>query len=369
VIDVNDALHCHPAPVIDLFVATLKRRWPRVDTVFCGFGGASHFPNTIHLAGKDDAEVGRLREQLFVHNFCRIVAGLQPRVAVPFAADFVLLDPHKLWINDVRFAREQIPAYYDEHFGGNGPAPRIVPMYPGDVLDGDDLHALSPYRDELSDGGLEHLLPAQYARELAEKRATEWLDEDDAAVIVDELRRNVEERAALVSREVLAHLAFTVRVTDIRDGGFIDVRFVEGRPVLERGDGERAESRLRVETTSRVLRYSFSGEWCGDVITIGYGCEIFVADRAAIAERLDAACVRLLTRHPVASRHARREPLRAARYFLHNPLTGRWALARLRKGRELRRMYDSDLWLARTKCEICQVCDLPLIDAALAESL
>lgn len=172
-VNVNDALHAQHPRVIDLFVDTLRRRWPRIDTVFCGFGGASHFPNTIHVAGKDDEEVGRLREQLFVHAFCRIVAGLEPRVAVPFAADFVLLDPEKLWINGMRFRREQIPAYYEEHFGGNRQSPRIVPMYPGDVLDGDDLRAFSPYRDELADGGLEHLVPVQYASELEHKRCVE----------------------------------------------------------------------------------------------------------------------------------------------------------------------------------------------------
>jgi hypothetical protein len=368
-VNVNDALHCHHPQVIDLFVATLLERWPRIDTVFCGFGAASHFPNTIHVGDKDDAEVGRLREQLFVHNFCRIVAGLKPRVAVPFAADFVLLDPQKLWINRVRFPREEIPAYYEEHFGRDGAAPRIVPMYPGDALEGDELRPLSPYRAQIRDGRLDHLVEIQYQRELEHKRRRDWVDESDAARLVDEIRRNVEERAELLPGDLLARLVFTVRVTDVRDGGWIRVRFDRGRHVLERGDGEAADSRLRVEIPSRILRYSFSGEWCGDAITIGYGCEIHVGDREAIAQGLDTACVRLLTRHPVASRHARREPLRAARYFLHNPLTGRWALARLRRGRELRRMYDSELWLSRSKCEICQVCDLPLLDAALAENL
>jgi Beta-lactamase superfamily domain len=277
-VNVNDALHCQHPRVIDLFVEAIKRRWPQIDTVFCGFGGASHFPNTIHLAGKDDEEVGRLREQLFVHGFCRIVAGLAPRVAVPFAADFALLDPQKLWINRIRFRREDIPAYYAEQFGAGGGAPSIVSMYPGDALVNDELDARSPYRAELEEhGSLDHLLERQYAGELEEKRRRDWLEPD--------------------------------------------------------------------------------------------GCEIHVADRQAVIQRLDTACVKLLTRHPAASRHARREPVRAARFLLHNPLTSRWALARLRGGRELRSMYDSELWLSRTKCEICQVCDLPLLDAALAESL
>jgi hypothetical protein len=233
-------------------------------------------------------------------------------------------------------------------------------MYPGDVLDGDELRALSPYRDELSDGGLEHLVPVQYGSELEHKRRVEWLDDGDAASLVEELRRNLADRAPLLSRDQLAELVFTVRITDVRDGGWIDVRFDRGRPVLERADGERADSRLRIETSSRVLRYSFSGEWCGDVITIGYGCEIHVADRDAVARQLDTACVRLLTRHPAASRQARREPLRAARYLASNPLTGRFALARLRQGRELRRLYDGELWLSH------QVRDLPDLRSAAA---
>jgi hypothetical protein len=365
-VDVNNALHWHHPRVIDLFVATLKRRWPRIDAVFCGFGGASHFPNTIHLAGKDDAAVARLREQLFVHGFCRIVAGLEPRVAVPFATDFALLDPEKLWINGVRFRREHIPAYYHEHFASSGARTRILPMYPGDLLEDDRLRPLSPYRAALDHGGLDHLLAIQYGRELEEKSRRHWIDAGDADRLFAEVARNVEERAASLRPELLADLVFTVRVTDVREGGWIHVRFADGRPALERGDGELPDSKLRVEISSRILRYAFSGEWCGDVITSGYGCEIFVADHDAIARHLDSTCVRLLTRHPVASRHARQEPLRAARYVLHNPLTGRWALARRRKRRELQRMYDSELWLSRTQSEICQVCDLPSVDPALA---
>jgi hypothetical protein len=369
-VNVNDALHCQHPRVIDLFVAAIKRRWPRIDAVFCGFGGASHFPNTIHVAGKDDEEVGRLREQLFVHGFCRIVAGLAPAVAVPFAADFALLDPQKLWINRIRFRREQIPEYYREQFGGDGPAPRILPMYPGDVLEDAELQERSPYRAEIAEhGSLEPLLEREYAAELEEKRRRHWLEPSEADRLIEDLARNIEERAALQDRDLLAQLEFTVRVTDVHDGGWVHVRFADGRPQLTRADGELPSSRLRIETSSRILSYSFTGEWNGDAITIGYGCEIYVADREVIVRRLDTACVKLLTRHPQASRHARREPLRAARYLMSNPLTGRWAMARLRNRRELSSMYDSELWLSRTKCEICQVCDLPLLDAALAESL
>jgi len=80
-----------PPRIVDVFVQHVRERWPRIDTVFCGFGGASYFPNTIHCPGKNDLEIADAREQMFVHAFCRIVHALNPKVAVPFAADFALL--------------------------------------------------------------------------------------------------------------------------------------------------------------------------------------------------------------------------------------------------------------------------------------
>ncbi|MEO7658646.1 MAG: MBL fold metallo-hydrolase, partial [Pyrinomonadaceae bacterium] len=88
VVNANDALHSSPEKVIDFYIDALNEKWPDIDVLFCGFGGASYFPNTMHLAGKDDYEISLVREQLFAHNFCRVTKGLEPRVAVPFAADF-----------------------------------------------------------------------------------------------------------------------------------------------------------------------------------------------------------------------------------------------------------------------------------------
>ena len=71
-VNVNDALHAHPAKIIDLFAAKIRNKWKTIDYVFCGYGGASYFPNTVHFEGKNDLEMGMTREQLFAHNFCRI---------------------------------------------------------------------------------------------------------------------------------------------------------------------------------------------------------------------------------------------------------------------------------------------------------
>ena len=145
VVNVNDALHSSDVRLIEHYTRILKTAWPRIDAVFCGFGGASHFPNVYHAPGKDDVAVARLREQLYAHNFCRIVERLAPDVAVPFAADFVLLDSKQRWINETRFPREQIAEYYVRNFPG-GVHSEIVVMYPGDRLVDMRLHASSQYR-------------------------------------------------------------------------------------------------------------------------------------------------------------------------------------------------------------------------------
>ena len=371
-VNVNDSLHSHHANVITLFTRALKARWPRIDMLFCGFGGASYFPNTLHVEGKDDAEVGALREQLFAHNFCRIVDGLQPRVAVPFAADFVLLDPGKTWINQTRFPRQELPRYYAENFSADG-GPTILPLYPGDVLEDGEHTVRSPYREQLRNGRLEHLVAAQYGAESRARATPTQLagkaGEAAMAAFLPRLEANLRRRAGLFDRQTLERARFTVRLTDIVGENCIEVAFAGGEPVLRRGGTPAEDSRLLFESTTEILEYSFASEWGGDVITIGYGCEIYLKDQAAVAEKLDTLCVRLLTNHPVASRYMRGEPGRAAKYLLNNPLTLQWGVRRLRLGSRLNDVHRPQVWLSRTKCEICQICDMPLLDDRFAQQL
>jgi Beta-lactamase superfamily domain len=164
-VNCNDALHSSDPQLIELYTSLVKNRWPKIDILFCGFGGASYFPNTFHCPGKDDVEMGLLREQFFVHNFCYIIDRLAPRLAVPFAADFVLLAPQQRWINTVRFPREEIPRYFDLHFRtADRATPRFEIMYPGDCVTGTKLEPTSAYRPFLNQRGKLDLLEAQYPK-------------------------------------------------------------------------------------------------------------------------------------------------------------------------------------------------------------
>jgi hypothetical protein len=52
-----------------------------------------------------------------------------------------------------------------------------------------------------------------------------------------------------------------------------------------------------------------------------------------------------------------------------NPATRKWVGQYLKGKSKQAAIYDQHLWLSRTKCEICEVCDIPLLDDAFASRL
>jgi L-ascorbate metabolism protein UlaG (beta-lactamase superfamily) len=371
-VNINDALHSYPTKIIDVFLKAILERWPKIDTVLCGFGGASYFPNTIHCPGKNDVEIAEAREQLFAHNFCKIVNELRPTVAVPFAADFVLLGDRQRWINNVRFPRALLADYCRRIYGDHA-ASRIEPMYSGDVLIDDELVPVSPYRQQMRNHSLSHLIDEQYDYEIAEKRVASWVSETEAESLRRAMLSNIKSRANLYSPDKLNQANFSVQVSDVRHNSFYNVRFQNGEPLIERGANPAAEVVLVLETSSQILSYSFSSEWGGDAITIGYGCEIRVLNQDTIAGGVDIMCVRLLTRQPPASRHWKVEPIRVARHLLSSPTTRKWAVrAVLNRSSQYSEKRNNDVlreWLFRSKCEVCRACDLPLLDEHFAATL
>ncbi|MGB1110725.1 MAG: MBL fold metallo-hydrolase [Gammaproteobacteria bacterium] len=361
IVNVNDALHAAHSSIIDMFVNAIRHRWPRIDTVLCGFGGASYFPNMVHAPGKDDRQVGTLREQLFAHNFCRIVEGLAPRQAIPFAADFALLDDDRRWIAETRFARESLPGYFSEHFPKS--SAEIVVMYPGDVLRDDDLLAESPYRAELGENGLEHLLEQQYAEQIGAKRQASMTSNGTGDVLAEQLSSVLTERAALFGEDSLSRIRMCIQVPDLPELNCFNISFEGSRPIIERSGEPASTCNIRLEANSAVLLSGFEHEWGGEAITIGYGAHIEVMDSADLPLKLDNLAIDLITRLPSASRHIKKEPVRGVRYMLSNPLSMKWALKRaMGAGKQEINPFDQNIWLTRSKCDICRLCDLPLLD-------
>ena len=117
-VNLNDSLHSAPPEVQDRFIALLRELYPRIDYVFCGYGVASHFPNCYSVPGKDRELSGARRQLYFNRQWARIVHGLAPRFAFPFAADVVFFE------RDLQWANEPVHNY-------ERPTAALAKLYPG----------------------------------------------------------------------------------------------------------------------------------------------------------------------------------------------------------------------------------------------
>jgi L-ascorbate metabolism protein UlaG (beta-lactamase superfamily) len=315
-VNCNDALHSSDVRLIDRYTSLVRDRWPKIDILFCGFGGASYFPNTFHCPGKDDVEMGLLREQLFVHNFCHIIDRLAPRLAVPFAADFVLLAPQQRWINTVRFPREEIPRYFDLHFRtADRAAPRFEIMYPGDCLAGTELERTSGYRPFLEHKSRPDLLEAQYP-EPSSAFCKPAKSEQDIGRIARVLETHLRRECRRYARESVEGLCFAVRLLDLGPASCLNVELTGRTPRVTPSVSASGETIATIETMSDVLMNSLTTDWGGDTIIIGYACEINV--QAAEHAKRARICAELLTRYPRPADYARRHLVRATRYLLQS---------------------------------------------------
>ena len=360
-VNVNDALHSSPEKVIDFYLSTIRERWQKIDYVFCGFGGASYFPNAMHLAGKDDWEISLAREQLFAHNFCRVVAGLKPKIAVPFAADFALLADNQRWINEARFPRHKMADYYQKHFAETGYQPKIIDMYSGDVIENYELKAASPYRDKMRNGELGHLIDEQYSPEIAAKREKIFIAETDAENLVGEIRANVEKRMTLYNSEKLKRLKFCLELTDVEERRFYQIDFTNGDLKIWRNEQPDDDVLLTMSLTSEILRYSIGSDWGADVISIGYGAEINISDKKAAQVDLESICMNLLACYPTFS-DLKKTPFRTLQFLLLNPPRFTTSIRKLKKFNLESENYDRKTWLLKDAREIRRRYSLPELE-------
>lgn len=360
-INVNDALHSSPEKVIDFYLHEIKNRWQKIDYVFCGFGGASYFPNAMHLAGKNDWEISIIREQLFAHNFCRVVQGLKPKIAVPFAADFCLLDDNQRWINEARFPRNKMADYYRKHFTESDYEPKIVDMYSGDLLENEELKPLSPYRKQMRNGELNHLIDEQYGGEIADKKRQTFISDAEAEELIEQARANVEKRMTLFSPAKLKRLKFSLRLTDVKENGFFNISFDDGSAIIRRSDSADDDSLLTMDLSSAVLRYSIGSDWGADVVSIGYGAEIQISDRRAAEVDLESVCMNLLACYPTM-KDLKKSPLRTMKFLLLNPPRFTTSIRKLKQFNQESENYDRKTWLLKDADEIRKRYDLPSLE-------
>lgn len=359
-VNVNDALHSYEPSVIDSYTRYLRERWPRIDTVFCGFGGASYYPNTVHGPGKDDREVAWLREQLFAHNFCRIVKNLDPRVAVPFAADFALLAPEQRWINEVRFGRELLPRY----FADQGGRAEIVIMHSEDRLANGRLEKLSPNHERTRDARrTAEFLHETYPEPISALLPGRSVPGGEVDAVAAALEANVAEQSQFYDPDRVRDLRFSVKLRDATESPYLDVEVRPGGASVQRASHPAPAGIAVVDTTHEVLAHCLASDWGGDAMIIGYACDVQVRDAKELASGRGKLVVELCVRHPRPRVHMKENPLRVARFLAETPfaLEGRLKeKARSALGRS-RKVVDGPHWLRGSASEIRRVCGLPVV--------
>ncbi|HLG02025.1 MAG TPA: MBL fold metallo-hydrolase, partial [Bacteroidia bacterium] len=279
-VNLNDALNSHHENVVQWFLREIKKRWPKIDYLFSGWSGAGYFPNTVHYKTKDDFETGLIREQYFAHNFCRIVNTLQPARALPFGPGFALLRPDKQWINEVKFPREKIVAYYEENFGKTVETEFFV-MNPGDYFRQHVFHKVSPWHERFATNSVSQLIHQEFAKEIEMATHTSPCSIENQQEILELLRKCLADNALLYSGKVLEAANFSLWLENAT-AAYYNIHFVGNRFVVTLDDKPHPGHRLLLRTRCDLLKHALEHEWGGDVLTIGYGIDVDVYDEITL---------------------------------------------------------------------------------------
>lgn len=370
-VNLNDALNSHHENIVKIFLREIKKRWPVIDYLFSGWSGAGYFPNTVHYPGKDDVETGKLREQYFANNFCRFVQQLEPVRAMAYAPGFALLADDKRWINDVKFPRALVAKYYRENFDADTRV-EFINMNPGDYFEDEKFYAVSPYNIQLRKDSLYHLIDALYPGEAAAFNQIKLISEERTAALAGQMEKCLNDNRRLYDAEVLRDVSFAVVVTDAATDHIFNIDFENEKFVVARSDTMAAERKLILRTHAHLLEHALAREWGADAMTIGYGLDIDVFEELTLEKNLDIVCVRLLSRYPRATDYLAKQPVRTLAWLLTNPMMAKLAVKQkfvLKSAVNKYPFNERDHWISYSKCDLCQVCNMPLLSNSFAEQL
>jgi beta-lactamase family protein len=313
-LNLNDALHSSRRELILEYCRVLRGRFPSIDYLFCGFGGASYFPNCVHVPGKDDLAVARARELYFLHNFDLISAQLRPKHAFPFAAHFVLPDEDNWWMSALRL-RMDAPSITLRALSPQTPT-AFQDLQPGDYVENGTVHATPFSRPD----------PPELARQAVLDRygpppSRQPLD----AAAFDELVAAI--RARLAERSHATRLDAVIVLTDYAPSA-IHVQVSPNGTRVDPVDLYRVDAQVRVETRSDLIRATLRSAFGKDLISIGYGGQFHLRSAADLADAPHDRILQVLS--PIQPRwrqHLRERLLRTLRYLIGDP-SMRYAFSR-----------------------------------------
>jgi hypothetical protein len=371
IVNLNDALNSHHENVVHMFLKEIKKRWPKIDYLFSGWSGAGYFPNTVHYKTKNDFETGLIREQYFAHNFAKIIHHLQPKRSIPFGPGFALLNEDKRWINEVKFDREELEPYYNEYIEKN-PALEFFVINPGDYFEGETFHKVSPWHKRFTEKTIAELVHEEFPEELKETEIPVHCSEEAAENIRVKLAKCLNDNRKLYDPLVLSNATFSIRLENLEQKKYYNIHFTGDHFIVARDAEPHPGHRLLLRTKSNLLHYAVENSWGGDVLTIGYGIDVDVYDELTLEQNLDIVCVRLITRYPTTTESLRKDPFRAINYFIKHPMMSKLAIKQKLKLRNTVNKFpynERDHWISWSKCDLCKVCNLPLLSWEMGEQM
>ncbi len=371
ILNLNDSLNASHKSFLGLFGDIILKHWPNITYMICGLGGAGYFPNTVHSPLKNDREIGLLREQFSAHKFCEMVNILKPEFVIPFVPGFALLEKDKQWINEIKFSRDNLDAYYREHFDKNS---KIIfyGMLPGDSVRENTLIKSSSYHFHVKDDNLSHLLYDQYATEIEECNSIKFQLADTVNKLAEGLNNILPVSTSGIDSALLKKINFGITFHDVQEPVHIHCFYHHGRLVAKTITDWPADINLKISTHTHKLQYAIAEEWGGDVFFIGYGADIDILDQNCLKDNLDIVSLRLLSRFPSASYNMVREPLRAMKYLANNPAYAALAIRqKLATGGNPNKLpyNERSHWINKSKCDVCRLCDIPLLSDEFGEEL
>jgi hypothetical protein len=365
IVNINDALNSNHENAVDFILKEIQERWPKIDYLLSGWSGASYFPNQIRYPDKNDNEIGKLREQYFANNFCRFAAILKPRTAIPFASGFVLLTKENQWINHIKFPRDKVDEYYKTHFENECPINFLV-AYPGDEIEDHSLKKKSDLHN-VEEQYQYDIAYKHYQKEIKEVNSVSIVKDGEIPKLIEQLKYWLNFNKRLYHSKVIEDVFFSIKLSDSSSESYINVSYNNGKLEVTIASEPLAERRLMITTSAEKLLFGFKKIWGGDVLTIGYGLIIDVYDQLTLEKNLDIVCVRLITRYPIARQDLLKYPLRAIKFYTHNPkITSLWLKQKIVLKPYVNKYpyNERDHWMTYNKCELCAVCKMPEIDLA-----
>src|SRR4029450_537919 len=133
-INLNDAIHAAPESIQRKFCRLIRQLYGRPSYVFCGYGTASHFPNSYVIPGKDQRRTAAMRQAYFNRSWARIIHELQPRFGFPFAADVAFLESGLSWSNEPVHNAERPTEVFHRQFGRRKGI-QVIDIAPGFVIE------------------------------------------------------------------------------------------------------------------------------------------------------------------------------------------------------------------------------------------